>query len=44
MFLWSSIVTFSSDHNSPEHRTGYELKTMAGKLLVNANATSQAAL
>lgn len=43
MFLWSSIVTFSTDNNSSEHGTGYELKTMAEKFLVNANATSPAA-
>lgn len=43
VFLWSSIVTFSTDNNPSEHRTGYELKTMAQKLLVNANATSPAA-
>lgn len=44
VFPWSSIVMFSSDNNPSEHRTGYELKTMAKKLLVNANATSLAAL
>lgn len=44
VFLWSSIVLFSSDNNPAEHRGGYKRQTMAEILLVNANATGAAAL
>lgn len=44
VFLWSSIVLFSSDNNPAEHTGGYKRQTMAEMLLVNANATGAAAL